>query len=182
MAWMDLMEYRSLVGESVQTSRYERIKEILNRLRRIHPTLQPKEVLDALEKHKKDFDPALIQPKPQLVDEFGRAYANGRRKSSRANVYLVEGDGQVLINNRNIVHHFGRVHDRESALWPLRITDRLDKYNVWATVHGGGTTGQAESLTLGIAKALMVHEPALKPALRRGEFSPLKTLFFKCNS
>ena len=45
----------------------------------------------------------------------------------------------------------------------------MDKYNVWALVKGGGTTGQAEAVTLGAAKALMVFEPALKPALRRGK-------------
>ena len=44
----------------------------------------------------------------------------------------------------------------------------MDKYNVWAVVKGGGTTGQAEAITLGAARALLAHEPDLKPALRRG--------------
>ncbi len=48
-------------------------------------------------------------------------------------------------------------------------TDRIDKYNVWALVSGGGTTGQAEALTLAVGKALLAQEPALKPALRRGK-------------
>jgi hypothetical protein len=51
----------------------------------------------------------------------------------------------------------------------LKATHRLDKYNIFALVKGGGLTGQAEALTLAVAKALLVHEPALKPALRRGK-------------
>ena len=103
------------------------------------------------------------------MDQWGRARGVGRRKSSNAVVYLVEGEGEVLVNGQSLTQAFGRVHDRESAIWALKATDRIDKYNVWAVVNGGGTTGQAEALTLGVAKALMVHEPDLKPALRRGE-------------
>ena len=171
VVWKTLMEYREQVGETVRVLRYNRVKSILDRLNRIHPRLKPKAVKNMIESHRRPLDPNAVIRRPQIVDEFGRAYANGRRKTSRANVYLVEGDGQILINGNSIVQHFGRIHDRESAIWPLKITNRLDKYNLWATVHGGGTTGQAEALTLAVAKALMVHEPALKPALRRGEYT-----------
>ncbi|GAM90793.1 hypothetical protein ANO11243_088380 [Dothideomycetidae sp. 11243] len=98
---------------------------------------------------------------------WGRARAVGRRKTSSAVVWLVEGEGDVRVNGKKLTDAFGRLHDRESAIWALKATDRIDKYNIWATVSGGGTTGQAEALTLGVAKALLVHEPALKPALRR---------------
>lgn len=74
-----------------------------------------------------------------------------------------------MVNGKGLHAAFGRIHDRESAVWALKATQRIDRYNVWALVEGGGTTGQAEALTLGVAKALMVHEPLLKPALRRGE-------------
>jgi len=79
----------------------------------------------------------------------------------------VQGEGQVLINGKSINAAFGRIHDRESALWALKVTNRMDRYNIWALVKGGGATGQAEAITLGTARALMVHEPDLKPALRR---------------
>ena len=88
----------------------------------------------------------------------------------------MEGTGEVLVNGKNIVQAFPRLHDRESALWALKVTQRLDKYNVWALVEGGGVTGQAESITLALARALLVHEPALKPALRRGELEPHRAL------
>ena len=75
------------------------------------------------------------------------------------------------MNGKSLLEVFPRVHDRESALWPLRCTQRLDKYNVWASVRGGGTTGQAEAITLAVARALLIHEPALKPTMRSGRSS-----------
>ena len=75
----------------------------------------------------------------------------------------------MLVNGKSLADIFARVHDRESALWALKATDRINRYNVWSIVQGGGTTGQAEALTLGIAKALLAHEPLLKKTLRRGE-------------
>ena len=79
---------------------------------------------------------------------------------------VVEGIKQ---GGKTLAEAFGRIHDRESAIWALKATDRMDKYNVWALVSGGGTTGQAEALTLAVGKALLAHEPGLKPALRRGK-------------
>ena len=128
----------------------------------------PDEVKEAIELYKRDIDPFSNKATPGVIDGFGRSYGVGRRKSSSAKVYLVEGEGEVLVNGKGLNQAFGRIHDRESALWALKATGRMDKYNVWALVSGGGTTGQAESITLGLAKALLVHEPDLKPALRRG--------------
>ena len=129
----------------------------------------PPDLSQAMEIYKRDVDPYAVKEKPAIIDEDGRAYGVGRRKSSSAKVYLVQGEGEVLVNGKSINNVFGRIHDRESALWALKATGRMDKYNVWALVTGGGSTGQAEAITLGAAKALMVFEPALKPALRRGE-------------
>jgi len=129
----------------------------------------PDEVRETMGYYKRDINPFANRPTPEIVDEFGRAKGLGKRKSASCTVWLVEGEGEVLINGRTLNNAFGRIHDRESVVWPLKTTERLDKYNVFATVHGGGTTGQAEALTLGVAKALMVHEPDLKTALRRGE-------------
>ena len=114
------------------------------------------------------MDRATVNKRPAVIDEDGKTFQIGRRKSSTAKVYMVQGDGKVSINDKSLNAVFTRAHDRDSALWPLRSTERLDRYNVWALVSGGGTTGQAEALTLAIAKALLVFEPPLKPALRRG--------------
>ena len=170
VAWKTITQYRLMVGEPIRASKYHLILEVLKRLNQVHPQVMPKELKKALETYKRAVDPYANIPTPGIIDELGRAYGVGRRKSSSAKVYLVQGDGEVAINGRSINSTFGKIHDRESALWPLKATGRMDKYNVWASVAGGGTTGQAEAITLGVAKALMVHEPMLKPALRRGQW------------
>jgi small subunit ribosomal protein S9 len=170
VAWRSMAEYRNEAGESVRASKYHKIVEILRRLNYIHPSVMPWAVKEALQKYKRDINPYTNVPKVPYIDKGGRALGVGRRKASTARAYLVEGTGEVLVNGKILSEAFGRIHDRESAIWALKATDRIDKYNVWALVEGGGTTGQAEALTLAVGKALLAHEPALKPALRRGKF------------
>ncbi|KAI9677553.1 MAG: 37S ribosomal protein S9, mitochondrial [Caeruleum heppii] len=167
VAWQTLGEFQSSIGEQVKSTKYRRILHMLNRLNHIHPSLMPAEVSGSLEHFKRSFNPFTIERKEQALDEDGRAVGVGRRKSSSARVWLVEGEGEVLVNGKTLTGAFPRIHDRESAVWPLIATKRADRYNVWALVKGGGLTGQAEAITLGVAKALLVHEPLLKPALRR---------------
>lgn len=169
VAWRKLLQYRSLVGETVKASKYHQILNILVQLNQIHPSVMPANVAEALNQFKKDVNPFQNISKPAIVDESGKALGIGRRKRSSARAWVVEGTGEILINGKSLAETFGRIHDRESAIWALKATERIDKYNVWALVSGGGTTGQAEALTLAVAKALLAHEPALKPALRRGK-------------
>ena len=169
IAWLKLIPYRTQVGEFVPASKYSRVMDFLSQLNRIHPHLRPKDVISVLEKFRRPGSDEAPRAKPGVIDAEGRAVAMGRRKESSARVYLMEGTGEVLVNGAKIIKSFPRIHDRESALWPLQATERMDKYNVYALVRGGGKTGQAESITLAIAKALLVHEPALKPALRKGK-------------
>ncbi|KAK4944664.1 37S ribosomal protein S9, mitochondrial [Elasticomyces elasticus] len=169
-AWKTHAQYMLNVPEPVRTSAYKSILKLLSRLNYIHPNLLPEEVAQMLSRYERDVNPFLNRPKPTSVDEYGRARGVGRRKSSHAVAWLVEGEGEVRVNGKSLSEAFGRIHDRESAVFALKATERLDKYNCWIVVRGGGTTGQAESITLAVAKALMVHEPLLKPALRRGEF------------
>lgn len=175
VAWMSFREYKSAVGETVRTSKYQRIVEILHRLNHIHPSVMPPDVTQVLNQYKRNINPFQNVTKTPHVDELGKALGAGRRKAATARAYLVEGTGEVLVNGKTLAEAFGRIHDRESVIWALKATDRIDKYNVWALVEGGGTTGQAEALTLAVGKALLAHEPALKPALRRGKiYFPLR--------
>jgi small subunit ribosomal protein S9 len=179
VAWKTIDQYRIMTNEPVKTLRFHKMVHILRRLNCIHPSLMPKEVSDAMQRYKKPTQPGDIKPAPGIIDELGRAKGVGRRKTSSAVAWVVEGEGECLINGKSLAQFFGRLHDRESAVWALKSTQRLDKYNVWGLVTGGGVTGQAEALTLAVAKALLVHEPALKPALRRGE-SELPVSFNFC--
>ncbi|KAI2623240.1 37S ribosomal protein S9 [Hypoxylon sp. NC1633] len=167
VAWKTKEQYRLLVGEAVKTRDYASCIALVKRLHQIHPDLMPAEVLEGIRPFKRDINIYLNTAKPIPVDKFGRSHGVGRRKSSTARAWLVEGTGEVLINGKTLKDAFGRVYDRESALWGLKTMDRMDKYNVWALVEGGGTTGQAEALAMAVAKALAVHEPGLKTPLRK---------------
>ncbi|PWW79061.1 hypothetical protein C7212DRAFT_275456 [Tuber magnatum] len=164
--WKTIDEYRLIIGDRVKPSRYNKVIRILDRLNRIDPAIMPAETKAALLLYTRPRNPELKRRVERTVDNFGRAYAIGRRKTAVARVFLVEGEGQTLVNGLPIIKKFSRIHDRESVLWPLVVTNRADKYNVFAVVKGGGKTGQAEACTLAIARALRIHEPALKHALR----------------
>ncbi|KAI0199042.1 37S ribosomal protein S9 [Astrocystis sublimbata] len=167
VAWMTKEQYRVQIGEHVKGRDWAACIGLVKRLNQIHPDLMPDEVKKGLRAFKRDIDIYANKPKPIPVDKFGRSHGVGKRKSSVARAWLVEGTGEVLINGKPLNDAFARIHDRESAVWGLKTTERLDKYNVWALVGGGGTTGQAEALAMAIAKALVVHEPPLKTPLRR---------------
>jgi small subunit ribosomal protein S9 len=93
--------------------------------------------------------------------------ATGRRKSSVARVRLYEGTGRVLINDRPLEVYFPTMAQRIRVLEPLREAQIEGRYDVIASAEGGGTTGQADSLRLGIARALIELEPELRPALKK---------------
>lgn len=169
MAWLRLSQYRNASGERVGAAKYAQILRLLTRLNRIHPQLRSDDVQEILEKFLRPGAQEVQKARPGTIDIHGRSKGVGRRKESSAKVYLIEGTGEILVNGKSIVQAFPRLHDRESAMWPLKVSERIDKYNVFALVAGGGVTGQAEAVTLGLARALLVHEPALKPVLRRGK-------------
>lgn len=169
VSWKTLEQYKTELAEPVRSKGYNMLLQLLKRLNYIHPSVLPEDVKEALERYKRAIQPSLNIPKPILVDQYGRTRAVGRRKTSSAVVWLVEGDGSVLINGQPLTTYFGRLHDRESAVWALKATQRLGKYNVWAIAHGGGTTGQADAIALGVGRALLAQEPDLKMAIRRCE-------------
>ena len=168
MAWLKLPQFREFLGEHVPARKFKVLLSTLQRLNQIDPALAPHEVRTKLNSFLRPGNPYADKPVPAVVDELDRARAKGKRKTSSAIVYLVEGEGEFMVNGKSLLETFSRIHDRESASWPLRCVQRLDKYNVWATVKGGGVTGQAEAITLAVARALLIHEPALKPLLRKG--------------
>lgn len=169
LPWMRLEHIRQQMGEPIKASYFSKVIRVAKRLNLIEPSVRPQEVNLVIKQLTRAINPFENRPRPITLDKFGRAVGTGKRKESTARAFVVEGTGEVLVNGKTLTEVFGRVHDRESAIWALTATQRIDKYNVWALVKGGGTTGQAEALTLAVAKALLAHEPALKPALRKGK-------------
>ena len=78
----------------------------------------------------------------------------GRRKKSIARVRIRPGSGKILINKRDVDKYFTNLKDQNDVRSPLVATDNLERYDVWANVNGGGSTGQAGAVVLGIARAL----------------------------
>ena len=94
----------------------------------------------------------------------------GRRKSSIARVRLVEGTGKITINGKDIDEFFGLETLKVIAKQPLTVTNTLTKYDVIATVKGGGFTGQAGAIRHGIARALNEANSEYRPALKSNGF------------
>lgn len=94
-------------------------------------------------------------------------YGTGRRKSSSARVFLRPGSGEILINKRPIDEFFGRETARMIVRQPLDVTENNDKFDIHATVTGGGASGQAGAIRLGIARALLEYDDNLRSDLRK---------------
>jgi len=97
-------------------------------------------------------------------------YGTGRRKESVARVRLIPGEGNIIINNRDIENYFGLETLKVIVKQPLELTGTLGSFNVVAKVHGGGFTGQAGALRHGISRALVDADVDLKPALKKAGF------------
>ncbi len=100
----------------------------------------------------------------KAVQDF--TWGIGRRKSSIARVRLMRGTGRIIINNRPFEDYFPREQDRGIVLEPLKVTRTANKYNLLVSISGGGPTGQAGALSLGISRSLIRVEPDLEEALR----------------
>jgi small subunit ribosomal protein S9 len=94
-------------------------------------------------------------------------YGTGRRKSSTARVFLRSGNGKIVVNGRPVDEFFGRETSRMIVRQPLVISQMSDKFDITVTVEGGGITGQAGAIRLGIARALVEYNDTLKPDLRK---------------
>lgn len=91
----------------------------------------------------------------------------GRRKSSVARVRLLPGSGKVVVNKRPLEQYFTVDRRRKHLLRPLEMTGALERYDVHVNVAGGGESGQAGAVLMGIARALVKAEPETQPELRR---------------
>lgn len=108
-------------------------------------------------------------PDPK-IDEHGRSYATGKRKNSIARVWIKPGSGKIIVNGRDQEVYFARPVLRLIIAQAFQVADRVDSYDVMATVKGGGLSGQAGAVRHGITKALTHYEPALRRPLKAAGF------------
>ncbi|SHE80001.1 30S ribosomal protein S9 [Desulforamulus putei] len=97
-------------------------------------------------------------------------YGTGRRKNAVARVYLVPGEGKVVVNNKQVLEYFGRKTLDMVVRQPLELTNTTGRFDVIAKVAGGGVSGQAGAVRHGIARALVQADPNLRPVLKRAGF------------
>jgi len=97
-------------------------------------------------------------------------YGTGKRKSSTARVFLTPGTGQVVINRENYQEYFPGKTQQGIVLQPLKITDNLEKFDLYINVAGGGYTGQAGAIRHGISRALLEFDSELRQTLKKAGF------------
>ena len=102
--------------------------------------------------------------------ETMKFYGTGRRKNAIAKVWITPGTGNIIINKRELSDYFDKKTLEMIVRQPLELTSTLDKYDVTATVLGGGTTGQAGAIRHGIARALVQADAEMRPALKAAGF------------
>lgn len=98
------------------------------------------------------------------------AQALGRRKCSVARVYIASGTGKITINRKELQTYFDKATNRYVVNQPLQLLKLTDKYDILVNVKGGGTTGQAGAVRLGIARALLKLDPAVRGDLKKAGF------------
>jgi len=113
---------------------------------------------------------APVVPAEPKIDEQGRSYGTGRRKSAVARVWLKRGSGKITINGKDQEQYFARPVLRLIIEQPLLAAERRDEYDIVCTVKGSGLSGQAGAVRHGISRALVNYEPELRGALKPGGF------------
>ncbi len=104
------------------------------------------------------------------MGELTKYIALGRRKESSARVRMEAGNGQIMINGRPFEKYFLRETDRIIVLQPLTLTETIGKFNISAKLDGGGLTGQAGALRLGISRALVIADENFKAIFRKNGY------------
>jgi small subunit ribosomal protein S9 len=97
-------------------------------------------------------------------------YGTGRRKTSSARVFLRRGNGQITVNRKPLEEFFGRKTAQMIVRQPLELVELMDRFDVNVTVSGGGTTGQAGAIRLGLTRALMEYDEELRSQMRKAGF------------
>ncbi|KAJ1508908.1 37S ribosomal protein S9, mitochondrial [Coelomomyces lativittatus] len=148
--------FESKFGLSMTSMQYQRLLCFLRALDP-HPLVQPY----YSEKVNQE-----IHSKVRALDQYGRAFGRGRRKTSLAHVHVIKNPAGEFMVNGNPLSDYFTLKSRLTAVFPLQLAQAFGKYNIWAVVEGGGPSGQSEAIAHGLSKALVIHEPNLEPKFK----------------
>lgn len=158
-------------GHRLKPSQYLKFKKLALRLAQIEPQIMPEEVNAALLPFLRRSSQDSNLKTYKTLDSEGRAIAVGRRKTSSAKVQLVKSQddirGQILVNGRPLDRYFPRLQDRNEIMYPLKVIQGLGEYNIFATVQGGGLSGQAGAISHALSRSLIIHNPLLLTRLSK---------------
>ena len=113
-----------------------------------------------------NLNPEPVNKKNKL-DFKDSKYATGRRKRSIAKVWMKKGSGNIHVNGKKMADYFQKANLQNAIFRPLVLVKRENEFDVRCSVKGGGLTGQAGAIILGIARAIIQFEPDLKPTLKK---------------
>ncbi|KIM22333.1 hypothetical protein M408DRAFT_79169 [Serendipita vermifera MAFF 305830] len=209
--WRDLNGMYQILGKGIKETQYRRLINVLGELNRLRhlavlggEQTVAAEIMAVIGKYERGDRRERVESgteggrKKPKIDEHGRVYALGKRKTSSARVWIVpiqstspgtaSGSGptegslkkwnastlpvqpaQILVNGVPAATYFTHSADRERVFRPLKLTGLLTSYNVFCLARGGGTTGQAEAIAMGISRTLQVLEPGAKGIIRQGK-------------
>jgi small subunit ribosomal protein S9 len=105
-----------------------------------------------------------------VEDNVQRWYATGKRKTAVARVWIKAGTGNIAVNRRAFEAYFPRETSRLVVMQPFDVTEQVGRFDVFATLAGGGISAQAEALRHGISKALLEYNARLRDRLKRAGF------------
>jgi small subunit ribosomal protein S9 len=105
-----------------------------------------------------------------MAETSSSIYATGKRKTAVARIWLSPGTGAMVVNGKSADEYFERMTSRMVARQSLELLETADKYDVRATVAGGGHSAQAEAVRHGISRALLSEDPARRPVLKRAGY------------
>ena len=159
--WMSQYELSSLLNIKTRLKEYNLLSRNLSRVASYNNP-QDIDFLSRFVKPGKTLIPNNIDTSRD-IDEFGRSYGYGSRKTARAQAWIIKGDGQFFINGICISNYFTCIEQRQVAVEALDKVDSFGKYNVWCLVENGGKKGQSEAIRTAVARALTVQDP------KRGE-------------
>ena len=200
--WKSQIEMAKDFNTNMSTGRYRKVVKLLNQLNDYHRIAtvgschilgeKIRSITALFESDKKEAVLARGKRKKVVLDEHGRSYTIGKRKTSSARVWMIPVQvpkleptpdemlglepehtypvttTTILVNNLPINEYFALPGDRERITRPLRVAGVLGKYNIFAIVRGGGTSGQSGALAHGISKGVVAHEPDFETLFRRG--------------
>ena len=116
-------------------------------------------------------EPTLSPVYERTVDEQGRSYATGKRKDAVARVWVKPGSGKISVNGKDGDAYFSRPTLQMIIRQPFDVVERKEQFDVYCTVRGGGLSGQAGAIILGISKALISHDENLKKNLKKDKLT-----------